>query len=50
VTYWLDRTPKADPSKVEIRIEMPGIGGGLPGLDMPGGLPGLTPPPPAPQN
>ena len=45
VTYWLDKGPKVDPSKVEIRIEMPGLGGGgLPGLDGPGGLPGLTPP------
>ena len=45
MTYWLDKGPKVDPSKVEIRIEMPGLGGGgLPGLDGPGGLPGLTPP------
>jgi len=48
VTYWLDKGPKIDPSKVEIRIEMPGMGGGgLPGLEppgAPGGLPGLNPP------
>jgi tripartite ATP-independent transporter DctM subunit len=47
VTYWLDKTPTMDPSKVEIRIELPGVGGGgLPGLDSPGGLPGLGGPPP----
>ncbi len=50
VTYWLDSGPKIDPSKVEIKIEMPGLGGagGLPGLGPPpglgGSLPGLEPP------
>ncbi|WP_252721055.1 hypothetical protein, partial [Acinetobacter baumannii] len=28
VTYWLDKTPGIDPSKVEIRIDMPGLPGG----------------------
>ncbi|MBL0371936.1 TRAP transporter large permease subunit [Rhizobium sp. KVB221] len=42
VTYWLDDGPKIDPSKVEIKIDLPGLGGdpanglnGLPGLEMP---------------
>ena len=31
VTYWLDTTPGVDPSKVEIRIDLPDLsdGGGL---------------------
>lgn len=48
VTYWLDDGPKIDPSKVEIKIDLPTLGadpnaapGGLPGLPAPGGLPGL---------
>lgn len=48
VTYWLDDGPKIDPSKVEIKIDLPTLGadpnaapGGLPGLPTPGGLPGL---------
>ena len=60
VTYWLDKAPPMDPSKVEIRIpslEIPGapsfnIGpppgmSGPPGVSLPPGLsppPGLTPP------
>jgi tripartite ATP-independent transporter DctM subunit len=44
VTYWLDNTPKVDPSKVEIRIDLPGGAGGLPGLDIPG-LPSIPPAP-----
>jgi tripartite ATP-independent transporter DctM subunit len=42
VTYWLDSGPKIDPSKVEIKIDLPGLGAdpanglnGLPGLEMP---------------
>ncbi|MDH6266943.1 tripartite ATP-independent transporter DctM subunit [Rhizobium sp. SG_E_25_P2] len=48
VTYWLDDGPKIDASKVEIKIDLPTLGGdpntgpgGLPGLPAPGGLPGL---------
>ncbi len=51
VTYWLDKGPQIDPSKIEIRIpslEMPsGLGPNL-NLGQPSGLsppPGLTPPP-----
>jgi tripartite ATP-independent transporter DctM subunit len=42
VTYWLDSGPKIDPSKIEIKIDLPGLGAdpanglnGLPGLEMP---------------
>jgi tripartite ATP-independent transporter DctM subunit len=39
VTYWLDSGPKIDPSKVEIKIDLPTLGGenglNLPGLEMP---------------
>jgi tripartite ATP-independent transporter DctM subunit len=38
VTYWLDHGPKVDPSKVEIKIDLPSIGGDT---NSPGGLPGL---------
>ncbi|WP_216073372.1 hypothetical protein, partial [Acinetobacter baumannii] len=49
VTYWLDKTPGIDPSKVEIRIDMPGLpgGGGLPGFEPPPGLAPPGSPPPA---
>jgi len=45
VTYWLDNGPKVDPSKVEIKIDLPSLGG-VPNLDpggLPGGLPGSPP-------
>jgi TRAP-type mannitol/chloroaromatic compound transport system permease large subunit len=46
VMHYKSTAPQVDPSKVEIRIDLPGLGGGLPGLDTPGGgLPGLGPPP-----
>jgi len=42
VTYWLDDGPKIDPSKIEIKIDLPTLGAdpgnglnGLPGLEMP---------------
>ena len=41
VTYWLDSGPKIDPSKIEIKIDLPTLGGddggglNLPGLEMP---------------
>ena len=48
VMHYKSGVSTVDPSTVNIRIEMPGIGGGLPGLDTPGGglpgLPGLSPP------
>ena len=47
VLHYRGSAPTIDPSKVEIRLDMPGLGG-LPGLDTPpdlgGGLPGLSPP------
>lgn len=46
VMHYKGTAPTVDPSKVEIRIELPGIGGGLPSFDAPGGLPGLGGPPP----
>ena len=48
VMHYKATGPQADPSKVEIRIDLPGLGGGggLPGLEGPGGLPGLGGPPP----
>ena len=52
VMHYKGTAPVVDPSKVEIRIEMPGLGGagGLPGLGPPpglgGSLPGLEPPKP----
>jgi tripartite ATP-independent transporter DctM subunit len=46
VMHYKSTGPTVDPSKVEIRIDLPGIGGGLPGLDTPGALPGLGGPPP----
>ena len=45
VMHYKATGPQVDPSKVEIRIELPSIGG-LPGFDTPGGLPGLGGPPP----
>ncbi|MBB1250482.1 MULTISPECIES: TRAP transporter large permease subunit [unclassified Rhizobium] len=48
VTHWLDNGPKIDPNTIEIKIDLPTLGGdpnaapgGLPGLPAPGGLPGL---------
>jgi tripartite ATP-independent transporter DctM subunit len=40
VTYWLDSGPKIDPSKIDIKIDLPTLGGdnnglNLPSLDMP---------------
>jgi hypothetical protein len=48
VLHYKGSASTVDPSKVEIRIELPGLGGGggLPGLEGPGGLPGLGGPPP----
>ncbi len=46
VMHYKGAVSTVDPSKVEIRIELPGIGGGLPSFDAPGGLPGLGGPPP----
>jgi hypothetical protein len=46
VMHYKATGPQVDPSKVEIRIDLPGLGGGLPGLEGPGGLPGLGGPPP----
>jgi tripartite ATP-independent transporter DctM subunit len=41
VTYWIDNGPKVDPSKVEIKIDLPTLGGDSPGgLTLPG-LPAL---------
>jgi tripartite ATP-independent transporter DctM subunit len=49
VMHYKSGAPQVDPSKVEIRIDMPGLpgGGGLPGFDTPpvlGPPPGLVPP------
>jgi tripartite ATP-independent transporter DctM subunit len=44
VTYWLDKTPKVDPSTIEIRIPSFGPPGLPPGLSSPD----LIPPPPKP--
>jgi TRAP-type mannitol/chloroaromatic compound transport system permease large subunit len=44
VTYWLDSGPKIDLNKVQIKIDLPTLGGDNTG---PGGLPGLVIPPPS---
>jgi tripartite ATP-independent transporter DctM subunit len=44
VTYWLDSGPKIDPSTIDIKIDLPTLGGDDGGL---GNLPGLTFPEPA---
>jgi TRAP-type mannitol/chloroaromatic compound transport system permease large subunit len=46
VLHYKGTASAVDPSKVEIRIDLPGLGGGLPNMDTPGGLPGLGGPPP----
>jgi tripartite ATP-independent transporter DctM subunit len=38
VTYWLDNGPKVDPNSIEIKIDLPTLGGDP---NVPGGLPGL---------
>jgi tripartite ATP-independent transporter DctM subunit len=45
VMHYKATGPQVDPSKVEIRIDLPGLSGGLPNMDLPGGLPGFGPPP-----
>lgn len=50
VMHYKATGPTVDPASVNIEIQLPGLGGGLPGLDGPGGgsggLPGLDGPPP----
>ncbi|MFM2278825.1 MAG: hypothetical protein RLZZ444_1056 [Pseudomonadota bacterium] len=38
VTYWLDNGPKVDPNSIEIKIDLPTLGGDQ---NAPGGLPGM---------
>ncbi|WP_439573906.1 TRAP transporter large permease [Phreatobacter sp.] len=46
VLHYKPTGPQVDPASIDIRIDLPGLGGGLPGLDAPGGgLPGLGAPP-----
>ena len=44
VTYWLDNGPKIDPNTIDIKIDLPTLGGDP---NTPGGLPGFTMPEPA---
>ena len=44
VTYWLDSGPKVDPNTIDIKIDLPTLGGDP---NAPGGLPGFTMPEPA---
>jgi len=44
VTYWLDSGPKVDPSTIDIKIDLPTLGGDP---NAPGGLPAFTMPEPA---